>query len=576
MPPRKNDGVDYGDVEGERRNRFANRKAGTGRVVTRRKWDLQGARTGIVAKENVKRGSDGYDDVDDFFGEDDSTPGGASSRPRRSSSSSSSSSSSAASSSGGGSASRRSSRRAAVSALSEDSDDADNTDPEDDPKRRIRFDASNDAGGFVDDYQQGDQSDQFQQDDYQQDDYDDEQPPQQQQEEEEREDSDEEDEEDEEEDAVVVQPKKTRKQPSAKEKKAAAKAKAAAAKKQAASKKKTASKKRAAVQTPKARAVATPGMSAEMRRQRGSVFEEHSLKSTKKARRDVPSPDGARKSRRQRFEPMQFWKSERVIFEAGEDADPEEELPYGAIGVLEVLPTPASVPTPGHSKPERRKKRKSRKKQQVSDEDDSDSSSDGAGQPAAKKAKAAAAVARFDKRLLPKGRAYRTGTQAEVWWEHTLSVQSSQVVQRAADITAHTLPSTGAREDDEEAVVATASQAFNCAEQATDQFLHYPGWISGHLDLPPGGIKDAEGVGDCTQVFYVVEGQPGSFELGLGKPSQVGPPYDPDSATHFLLSPGDHFYIPPKNVYRMQNYSKTHNIRLFFGILKPVSGPAEE
>ena len=51
--------------------------------------------------------------------------------------------------------------------------------------------------------------------------------------------------------------------------------------------------------------------------------------------------------------------------------------------------------------------------------------------------------------------------------------------------------------------VAFASQAFNVEE--------VPGrmssWISGYMELPPGAIKDAEGVGSCCQVFTVAKCQ---------------------------------------------------------------------
>ena len=161
-------------------------------------------------------------------------------------------------------------------------------------------------------------------------------------------------------------------------------------------------------------------------------------------------------------------------------------------------------------------------------------------------------------------------------------MERKPLVQRALDIQPHPLPSTGDREGDADAIVATASQAFNHLELAAngadgdEAFPYYPGWISGHLDMPSGGIKDAEGVGECTQVFYVVDCQPKSFEIAFGKPTQTGAPFEDKSATRFLLSAGDHFYIPPKNVYRMQNHSKTQGAKLFFSVVKPVHGPASK
>ena len=75
----------------------------------------------------------------------------------------------------------------------------------------------------------------------------------------------------------------------------------------------------------------------------------------------------------------------------------------------------------------------------------------------------------------------------------------------------------------------------------------------------------------APQVFYITSGQAGAFELALALPSQAGPAFDAGTAGRFLLSPGDHFYIPPNNVYRLENHSETHTVRLFFGIVKPMS-----
>ena len=60
----------------------------------------------------------------------------------------------------------------------------------------------------------------------------------------------------------------------------------------------------------------------------------------------------------------------------------------------------------------------------------------------------------------------------------------------------HELPITAEREDDEEQGVGVAAQAF-----VIDQMNPMvPGWISGYVVLPPRAIKDAEGVGYCSQV----------------------------------------------------------------------------
>ena len=39
-------------------------------------------------------------------------------------------------------------------------------------------------------------------------------------------------------------------------------------------------------------------------------------------------------------------------------------------------------------------------------------------------------------------------------------------------------------------------------------------------------------------------------------------------ARRFLLSPDDQFYIPPNNVYRLENHSTTETCRVFWTIIK--------
>ena len=48
------------------------------------------------------------------------------------------------------------------------------------------------------------------------------------------------------------------------------------------------------------------------------------------------------------------------------------------------------------------------------------------------------------------------------------------------------------------------------------------GWISGFVELPPGAIKDAEGVGECAQVFFITESQDDALEVGIADPSDEG------------------------------------------------------
>jgi hypothetical protein len=57
----------------------------------------------------------------------------------------------------------------------------------------------------------------------------------------------------------------------------------------------------------------------------------------------------------------------------------------------------------------------------------------------------------------------------------------------------------------------------------------------------------------------------------MAKPDQQSTVYDPKTAGRFLLSAGDHFFIPPNNVYRMENHSRTTTVRLTFTIIKPMN-----
>ena len=60
----------------------------------------------------------------------------------------------------------------------------------------------------------------------------------------------------------------------------------------------------------------------------------------------------------------------------------------------------------------------------------------------------------------------------------------------------HELPMTAARAEGENELVGSAAQAFFVPPMSTNT----PGWISGYVTLPPKAIKDAEGVGHCSQV----------------------------------------------------------------------------
>ena len=63
----------------------------------------------------------------------------------------------------------------------------------------------------------------------------------------------------------------------------------------------------------------------------------------------------------------------------------------------------------------------------------------------------------------------------------------------------------------------------------------------GFVELPPQAIKDAEGVGLCSQVFFIGSCQPDAVELGMARPdSDV---WDDKTAQRVLLSEGIILFI---------------------------------
>jgi centromere protein C len=61
-------------------------------------------------------------------------------------------------------------------------------------------------------------------------------------------------------------------------------------------------------------------------------------------------------------------------------------------------------------------------------------------------------------------------------------------------------------------------------------------FVSGHVLLPPGAIKDPESVGMCAQDFVVLRAQPMSLELALGNPNAST--FEEENASRVLLSEG--------------------------------------
>ena len=81
--------------------------------------------------------------------------------------------------------------------------------------------------------------------------------------------------------------------------------------------------------------------------------------------------------------------------------------------------------------------------------------------------------------------------------------------------------------------VGFAAHSFNVPETAGKM----SGWISGFVQLPPNAIKDAEAVGQYSQVFFVSDCQEGSLEVGIADPTVDI--WNDETAQRVLLNKGE-------------------------------------
>ena len=179
----------------------------------------------------------------------------------------------------------------------------------------------------------------------------------------------------------------------------------------------------------------------------------------------------------------------------------------------------------------------------------------------------------FDPTPLMKKYRFDNGEHGSVWSETLEDTTDLKVVSRLDNRSFSKLPLSSTHGKKESKAVGFASQAFHVPTDPDDLF---PGYISGNVVLPPRGIKDAEGVGLCSQVFNVGDCQPNSVEFALADPSSQDGEFDPDTAQRYLLSKGDMFQIPPGNVYRIENHSRTDEARLFWTLIKCTSKAEQE
>jgi centromere protein C len=270
------------------------------------------------------------------------------------------------------------------------------------------------------------------------------------------------------------------------------------------------------------------------------------------------SPSGTvlRRSSRARFKPLQYWKNEKLVFEphneTGTLGEAMGDMPVVAAVQL-ALPTPHKERL-GHANDKKKEKDSKKKRARKPDGDEGDSHD---GELSAK--------IPFDPTKLTKKYRFINGEHGSVWSETLDNVTHLKIVSRLERRSFAKLPLSSTRGKKESKVVGFASQAFHVHTDPEDLF---PGFISGNMVLPPRGIKDAEGVGLYSQVINVGDCQPNSVEFALADPSSQDGEFDPDTAQRFLLSKGDMFQIPPGNVYRIENHSRTDDARLFWTIIK--------
>ena len=156
-----------------------------------------------------------------------------------------------------------------------------------------------------------------------------------------------------------------------------------------------------------------------------------------------------------------------------------------------------------------------------------------------------------------------------VWDDYAEHPVKQKVVSvRAAMPPLRTLPAMEARPAGKEKT-GSASHTFVVSEIEREM----SGWIAGYLDLPPQAIKDAEYVGKYAQVFYIAKGQDKALEFALADPSDED--WSDKKAQRVVLSPGDSFYVPAGNTYRLENHSASVTCEMFFVVVQPISEPED-
>jgi len=118
-----------------------------------------------------------------------------------------------------------------------------------------------------------------------------------------------------------------------------------------------------------------------------------------------------------------------------------------------------------------------------------------------------------------------------------------QVLRKSTQLAYERLPST--EKSKTHTGFATAAAAFDA-----------PQFISGTVRLAPRSVKELESTHNCTQAFVVLTAQPRSIQVDIGTQS-------------YLVSPGDHFFVPENCDYRLTNHSQDTPAEIAFVVIKP-------
>jgi len=238
---------------------------------------------------------------------------------------------------------------------------------------------------------------------------------------------------------------------------------------------------------------------------------------------------GGRRSRRNRYPPLAYWKNERFVYERPQSGV-GEVLPVVA-GVSERSKTPqakAARPVPGANRGRKR----------------------------------AAETAPLDPKELPRGIVVKRNDKGRVWHDGARAPRKMRVVCRNTTMVA-----------DEQVIPSPANRGGIAARgfYTGPVSAVMPGWISGYILLPPKALKESETVGDCTQVFFVGDCQSQGLEIAIGLPAkrkEQQAKFEDSTAQRFLLNPGDQFFVPPHNTYSLINHSNLVEAKVTWIIIK--------